>query len=74
MQPQLPIDVDANTALLDQVHSPDTGILWLYDLNVHDTVARTMPPRINTLDPSWTCHNYAPPNFGVYACYRRGLT
>ncbi len=65
---------DASAALLERVHSTNTAILWLFDLNVHDTVARTMPPRIESLDPSWICHNYAPDNFGVIACYQRGLT
>jgi Dolichyl-phosphate-mannose-protein mannosyltransferase len=67
-------EVDANAAILDRARSRQTGILWLYDLNIHDTVARTTPPRIESRDPAWVCRNYAPQNFGVLACYRRGLT
>jgi hypothetical protein len=66
--------IEASAALLDQVRSPATGILWLYDLGVHDTVARITPPKIDKLDPSWICHNYAPNNFGVFACYQRPTT
>jgi hypothetical protein len=66
--------IEASAALLDQVRSPGTGILWLYDLGVHDTVARITPPKIDKLDPSWICHNYAPNNFGVFACYQRPTT
>jgi len=59
---------DASTTLLASAQSPRSGILWLYNLNVHDTIARVSPPHVAELDRHWRCRNYGTDSIGVLAC------
>ena len=59
---------DASTTLLASAQSPRSGILWLYDLNTHDTIARVSPPHVAELDRHWRCRNYGTDSIGVLAC------
>jgi hypothetical protein len=60
---------DASRQLLDVARSGHAAILWLYDVNVHDTAAAAFPPQIETLDPAWRCRDYGGGNIGVVACH-----
>jgi hypothetical protein len=48
--------------------------LWIYDTNVHDTVARTFPPRITELASAWQCRDFGSPPIGILACTRKDAT
>ncbi len=61
---------DANLRLLNQAKEPGAVILWLYDTHVRGTSAAVYPPRIESLDPSFGCHNYGRGRIGVLACAR----
>jgi hypothetical protein len=62
-------DEDASADLLKLAKPRGAAILWLYDTNVHGTAARSTPPRIDRLDPTWRCRNYDNAPIGVLACY-----
>jgi hypothetical protein len=67
---QLRSDDDPNPRLLSAAREPGSAILWLYDVNVRATAARSYPPRIEQLDPAWRCTDFGRGPFGVLACYR----
>jgi hypothetical protein len=59
---------DASATLLAHSQSPQTGILWVYDLKMRNTAATINPPHIAELDRRWRCRNYGKDNIGVLAC------
>ena len=61
---------EPNQRLLRAAQAPGSVILWLYDTGVRGTFARTAPPRISDLDPSFGCRQYGAGRLGVYACAR----
>ena len=61
---------DPNPALVALADTPSSAILWVYDAHVHDTAARTFPPRLALLDATLRCQDFARPPFGVVACVR----
>jgi hypothetical protein len=63
---------DPNRRLLAGAAPPHSVILWVYDVQVHDSAALRFPPRITTLDPTWTCRNTGQARFGILACWRTG--
>jgi hypothetical protein len=65
---------DPNTRLLALADQPHSAILWIYDLNVHDTAARTYPPRITKLAVGWQCRDFGSPPIGILACTRMDAT
>jgi len=69
-------DDDPSSRLIQAADQPNSGILWLYDLKIHGTSARSKPPRISSLDPSWRCRDFglAAIGIGVLACDRPGAT
>jgi hypothetical protein len=46
---------DPNPRLVEAARHPNSGILWIYDLDVQGTSGQANPPRIASLDPSWRC-------------------
>ncbi|HTI67773.1 MAG TPA: glycosyltransferase family 39 protein [Caulobacteraceae bacterium] len=65
-------DQDPNPVLLAQAAAPGSAILWAYDIGVRGTAAIRHRPRIETLDPSFKCRDYARGSVGVVACDRAG--
>jgi uncharacterized membrane protein len=65
---------DPNTRLIALADQPHSAILWIYDTNVHDTAARTYPPRITKLASAWRCHDFGSPPIGILACTRKDAT
>ncbi len=63
---------DPNLSLLKAASGKDAGILWLYDLGIHDTAALKFPARLQQIDPSWRCRNYGDERLGVVACVKAG--
>lgn len=61
---------DPNRMILAAASAPDTAIIWAYDLGVQGTAARRFPPRLDEMDPTLTCHDYARGSVGVVACDR----
>ena len=61
---------DANLRLLQESSQPGAVILWLYDTHVRGTSAARHPPRIESLDPTFGCHDYGHGAIGVVACAR----
>jgi hypothetical protein len=61
---------DPNLRLVTAAAGPGSVILWIYDLNVRATAARSYPPRIEQIDPAWRCRDFAQQPFGVIACAR----
>jgi hypothetical protein len=62
---------DPNTAVLAAANARrQSGILWLYDLDVRGTAARSYPPRIEQRDPAWQCRQMGRGRIGVVACHR----
>jgi hypothetical protein len=61
---------DPNARVVSAAKTPDSAILWLYDLNVRTTAARKFPRRIEQRDPTWRCTDFGRGHFGVVACYR----
>jgi uncharacterized membrane protein len=59
---------DPNPRLVDAASRPDSGILWIYDLEVQGTVARAHPPRIASHYPGWRCRDFGRDRIGVIAC------
>lgn len=64
---------DPNPKILAAAGRPNSSILWIYDLGVHDTAARVFPPRIEKLDPSWRCTDRGLENIGVVTCGRKEM-
>jgi len=62
---------DPNPQLIAHAAPPGSVILWIYDLGVRGTAARTFPPRIQQLDPRWNCRNFGVGSLGVLACELR---
>jgi hypothetical protein len=64
---------DPNQALLKSAAPADSAIVWVYDKMMDGVAARRFSPRIATLDPTWSCRNYAEgnPAIGVISCRRR---
>ena len=65
-------DEDPNPRLLAAAAAPDSAILWAYDIGVRGTAAIRHRPRIEALDPSFHCRDYARGSVGVVACDRAG--
>jgi hypothetical protein len=63
---------DPNARLLAQASEPNSAILWAYDVGVRGTAAIRHRPRIEALDPSFRCRDYARGSVGVVACDRAG--
>lgn len=63
-------DDDPNARLLSAAVEPGSAILWIYDLNIRATAARSHPPRIEQIDPAWRCEDFGRGPFGIIACYR----
>ena len=64
-------DQDPNRLLLAAARGPHPGVLWIYD-RPGRTAAHDHPPRIDQLDPRWTCHTFGDGQIGSVACARRG--
>jgi hypothetical protein len=62
---------DPNTRLVALADQPHSAILWIYDTNVHDTAARTYPPRITELASAWQCRDFGSPPIGILACTQK---
>jgi hypothetical protein len=60
---------DASRKLTAAASGPHGAILWIYDRRVHDTVARTSPPRIEKIAPAWRCRSYGAGPIGSVACW-----
>jgi hypothetical protein len=65
-------DEDPNPRLLAEAAAPNSAILWAYDVGVRGTAAIRHRPRIEALDPSFRCRDYARGSVGVVACDRAG--
>jgi hypothetical protein len=62
---------DPNTRVLAAAGGRrQSGILWLYDLDVRGTAARSHPPRIEERDPTWVCRQFGRGRIGIVACHR----
>ena len=61
---------DPNPRLEAEGSGPNSVILWLYDIGVRGTSARTYPPRLTEIDPRWQCRNFGKDNIGIFACRR----
>ena len=68
----LPEGADPNRVLLDAAKGDRPGIIWVYDRSVPGTLALAHPPRIEALDPSWTCRDLGRDAIGVLTCLRAG--
>jgi uncharacterized membrane protein len=64
---------DPNARLLAAAAERHTAIMWLYDLEVSGTAARSYSPRIDKLDPAWRCRQFGKEEIGVVACLRAEL-
>jgi hypothetical protein len=62
-------DQDANPLALAAATGPRPGIIWIYNRR-GATSARTFPPRIQALDPRWTCERVGDAEIGNLACWR----
>ena len=63
---------DPNQRLLAAANtSQPSGILWVYDLALRGTAARSYPPAIAERDPAWQCGQFGRGQMGVLACHRR---
>src|SRR5258708_4253218 len=60
---------DANPLALAAATGPRPGIIWIYNRR-GSTSARTFPPRIQELDPRWTCERVGDAEIGALACWR----
>lgn len=61
---------DPSAQLLNVAKPTGASILWLYDKNVHGTVAASAPPQIDRIDPGWHCRDYGEGDVGIVSCYR----
>jgi hypothetical protein len=67
----LPPGEDPNARLLATSGArPHSGILWLYDLAVRGTAAKSFPPAIEQRDPAWQCRQFGRDQIGIVACTR----
>ncbi|MDB5426453.1 MAG: hypothetical protein JWR43_428 [Phenylobacterium sp.] len=62
-------DQDANPLALTAATGPHPGIIWIYNRR-GATSARSFPPRIQALDPRWTCEQVGDGEIGSLACWR----
>ncbi|MDB5436438.1 MAG: hypothetical protein JWR47_2695 [Phenylobacterium sp.] len=62
-------DQDANPLALAAATGPHPGIIWIYNRR-GATSARSFPPRIQALDPRWTCEQVGDGEIGNLACWR----
>ncbi|MBV8683256.1 MAG: hypothetical protein JO111_10305 [Caulobacteraceae bacterium] len=60
---------DPNPVLALADRRPGAGILWL-DQGAAASAARRYPPRIQSLDAAWRCHEFGSPKQHVLACVR----
>lgn len=68
--PRLPTDADPNPLLIRAAAASGTGILWLYDDQIHDTRGARYPARIDKIDPRWQCHDFGRAPAHSVACMR----
>lgn len=59
---------DPNEELVERARSPNSAILWIYDLSVSGTSAIRYPPKLTKLDPTLICRNFGVRQFGIIAC------
>jgi hypothetical protein len=62
-------DRDANPLVLAAASGPHPGIIWIYNRR-GATSARSFPPRIQALDPRWTCEQVGDSEIGNLGCWR----
>lgn len=61
---------DPNETLVEAASVQGSGILWLFDRNVRKTVAVRYPPRIEQIDPRWSCKDFGKRPVSILACVR----
>lgn len=60
---------DLNDIALAAAHGQRPGIIWLFNRNAR-TEAAVHPPRIDRIDPRWTCRDFSEEGLGSVACFR----
>ena len=61
---------EPNARLVAEAKAPRSAILWMYDIGVRGTAARSHRPDIAALDPSLTCRQLGSGSVGILACDR----
>ena len=61
---------EPNARLLADAKEPRTAILWMYDIGVRGTAARSHKPALDTLDPTLKCRQLGSGSIGILACDR----
>jgi len=66
---------DPNEILLAAARAKRSAIIWVYDTGVSGTNAKSFPPRIPRIDPSWSCvdSRKPPSNMGIVTCLPKEL-
>ena len=61
---------EPNARLVAEARAPRTAILWMYDVGVIGTAARSHKPNLMALDPSLACRQLGSGSVGILACDR----
>ena len=59
---------DPNPQLLALAAATHGSILWLYDVNIHDTAAKDFPPRLQGPGTGLSCRDFGGRPIGIVAC------